>query len=108
MVNAGGEFSCNVFVVLPELIPAMRVGPEDGITIAVPGSDPVTLGAHPSPLPCGSTAHCGFLTFTKLHRIVILGLDALQLFDDSSEVDMVIAEAVMPEGIREWGPVALG
>src|SRR5258708_4537629 len=108
MVNAGGEFSCNVFVVLPELIPVMWVGPEDGITIAVPGSDPVTLGVDPLPLPCGSTADCGFLTFTKLDRIVILGLDRLEVFDDSSEVDMAIAEDVVPEGIREWGTVALG
>jgi len=108
VVNAGGEFSCNVFVVLPELIPAMRVGPEDGITIAVPGSDPVTLGADLSPLPCGSTVDRELLSFTKLDRIVVLGLDGLEIFNDSSEVDMAIAEDVAPEGIREWGTVALG
>ncbi len=108
MVNTGGEFSCNVFVVLPELIPAMWVGPEDSITIAVPGSDPVTLGADPSPLPCGSTADRELLSFTKLDRIVVLGLDGLEIFNDSSEVDMAIAEDVAPEGIREWGTVALG
>src|SRR5258708_18458823 len=108
MVNAGGEFSCNVFVVLPELISVMQVGPEDSITIAVPGSDPVTLGADLSPLPCGSMADCEFLTFTKLHRIIILGLDGPEVFNDSSEVDMAIAEDVAPEGIREWGTVTLG
>src|SRR5258708_36170823 len=31
VANAAGEFSCNAFVVLSELLPAMRVIPENGI-----------------------------------------------------------------------------
>src|SRR5258708_6659848 len=108
MIDTGGEFGRDVFVVFSQLISAVWIGPEDGISKPIKGSDPVTLGADPSPLPCGTMADCEFLSLSELDRVIILGLDRLEVLNDGSEVNVVVTKDVMPEGVREWWAVSLG
>src|SRR5258708_1038765 len=107
MIDASREFGRDVFVVLLQLSIPVWVGPEDSIGISVEGGDPVTLGADLLPLPCGSTADHEFLTFSKLDRVVILGLDGLEVFDDGPKVDVMIAEDIVPEGVWEQQAISL-
>ena len=51
---------------------------------------------------------CEFLTFSKLDGVIILGLDGLEVFDDGSEINMAVAEDIVPKGVREWWAISLG
>ena len=97
-----------MFVVLSEFSSVVWVSPEDSITVPIKGGDPVTLSPDPSPLPCGSAVNCEFFTFPKLDRVIILGLDRLEVFDDGPKVNMVVAEDIAPKGVREWWTISLG
>src|SRR5258708_33844300 len=97
-----------MFVVLSEFSSAVRVSPEDGITVPIKGGDPVTLSPVPSPLSSGSTANCEFFTFPKLEGVIILGLGRLEVFNDGPKVDMAVAEDIAPKGVREWWTISLG
>ena len=107
VIDASGEFGRDVFLVLLQLISMVRIGPEDGIGEPLKSSDPITLGADLSPLPCGTTADCEFLPLPKLDRVVILGLDRLEVFNDGLEVNVAVAKDVTPVGVREWWAVSL-
>ena len=108
VVNTRGELCSDVLVVFTELDLAMGVGPEDSFTVPVKGSDPVTLGADPTSFPRCPTTDCEFLSFPKLYRVIVLGLDRLKVFNDGSEVDVSVTEDIAPEGVRERRAISLG
>src|SRR5260370_8251788 len=108
VIDTGREFGQDVFVVFLQLISMVWIGPEDGISKLIEGSDPVTLGADPSPLPCGTVVDCEFLSLSELDGVIILGLDRLAVLNDGSEVNVVVTKDVTPEGVREWWAVSLG
>ncbi len=108
MIDTGGEFGQDVFVVFSQLISVVWIGSEDGISKPIEGSDPVTLGADLSPLPCGTTVDCEFLSLSELDGVIILGLDRLEVLNDGSEVNVAVTKDVTPEGVREWWAVSLG
>ena len=67
VVNTGGEFCGNVPVVLAEFGLMVWVGPENGFSVPVISSEPVTLGVDPMSLPWSPTTDCEFLPFTELN-----------------------------------------
>src|SRR5258706_16217160 len=97
-----------MFVVLSEFSSVVWVSPEDSITVPIKGGDPVTLSPDPSPLPCGSAVNCEFFTFPKLDRVIILGLDRLEVFNDGPKVNMAVAEGITPKRGKEWGEISFG
>src|SRR5260221_10446858 len=92
-----------MFVVLSEFSSVVWVSPEDSITVPIKGGDPVTLSPDPSPLPCGSAVNCEFFTFPKLDRVIILGLDRLEVFNDGPKVNMAVSEDFIPKKGRGCG-----